>query len=160
PLDEHPDHGALGRFSLLAILAEAARPAPRVLGYEVHGRGGWPACRVIAGDVPAVPPGCAGLPRWMALFLDPGTLAAQQALIRESRRQLGPTLLRYAQSHEVFAADVAIDVDRPASPWRPGMRRRGRSVAITVPRDACIVDPAAGDRLRLRYLRGGTLEER
>src|SRR5262245_33131646 len=61
PLDEHPDHGALGKFSLLAILAEAARPRPRVLGYVVHGRGRWPACRVIAGDVPAVPPGCAGL---------------------------------------------------------------------------------------------------
>jgi len=160
PLDEHPDHGALGRFSLLAILAEAARPGPRVLGYVVHGGGRWPACRVIAGDVPAVPPGCAGFPRWVALSLDPGAVAGKQALIREYRTQLGSTLLRYARSHELFAADIAIDVGRAASPWRPGLRRRGRSVEITVPRDACVADPAAGDRLRLRYLRGAAVEER
>jgi LmbE family N-acetylglucosaminyl deacetylase len=160
PLDEHPDHGALGKFSLLAILAEAARPGPRVLGYVVHGHGRSPACRVIGADAPAVPPGCAGFLSWTAVSLDPGAVAGKQALIREYRTQQGSTLLRYARSHEIFAADLAIDVGRAASPWRPGIRRRGRSVEITVPRDACVMDPAAGDRLRLRYVRGGAIEER
>ncbi len=160
PLDEHPDHRAIGEFALLAILGETGRPRPRVLGYVIHGANRWPACNAFGRGVSVVPPGCAGLRHWIAVRLDHEQLAAKQAVIGRYRTQLGPTLFRYATPTETFATDVTVTANRAASPWRPAVHRDAHGIAITMPRAPCLVDATAGDRLRLRYFRAGALEER
>ena len=159
-LDGHPDHVAVARFTLLAVLAATVSPGPRLLGYVVHGDRGWPACRVVGPAVPVVPPGCAGMLPWTGLLLAPSELERKEALIREYATQLGPALLHHARTQETFASDVSVPLGRAAAPWRPSLRRTARGIAITLPRTACGVDPAAGDRLRLRYFRGEALDER
>jgi LmbE family N-acetylglucosaminyl deacetylase len=159
-LDGHPDHVAVARFTLLAVLAATVSPGPRLLGYVVHGDRGWPACRVVGPAVPVVPPGCAGMLPWTGLLLAPSELERKEALIREYATQLGPALLHHARTQETFASDVSVPLGRAAAPWRPSLRRTARGIAITLPRAACGVDPAAGDRLRLRYFRGEALDER
>jgi len=49
--------GAPFAFTLLAILGEAARPGPRILGYVIHGEGRWPTCHAFGRDPSAIPPG-------------------------------------------------------------------------------------------------------
>ena len=157
-LDEHVDHYALGRFALLALLGEAPVPRPTVLGYLVHGKGRWPACGSIGlRSVPPLPPGCAALFPWTGLPVD---RTFKAGLIREYRTQLGATLLRHARAIESFAGGLVVEPGRPAAAWRPGVRPGADRIAILVPRTPCLVDPAAGDRLRLRYFRDGVLDER
>ena len=160
PRDEHPDHTAIGKFALLALLGETSGSRSRVLGYVVHGPAHWPACGTLRSAVPRIPPGCAGLSTWTGVPLGPSALAAKENVLRDYRTQLGPTLLRYTTPTEAFATDLVVVADRAASPARPAVHRTVGGVAIIVPRDRCLVDVAGGDRLRLRYFRAGVVEER
>ncbi len=161
PLDAHPDHRALGRFALLAVLAEFPQdPAPDLLGYLIHGGRSWPGC---GGDVHvdvSPPEGCAALLPWASFPLDAGTAALKATLIREYRSQLGSrgALLRYANANEPFVHGWIVRANRSMAPWRPGVHRDADAVLIEVPRVPCVLVP--GDRLRLRYVRRGEIAER
>jgi len=164
PLDGHPDHAALNRFALLAVLAEFSKKTePALLGYLIHGGRRWPASRrdPMASEPP--PEGCAGaLFPWTAVVLDGPGVQRKAALIAEYRSQVasGSRLLRYAARDEPFSTGQVIYGPRSMSPTRPGLRRTGRGIAIRVPRGDCVVDPGAEARLRLRFIRAGKIEER
>ncbi len=154
PLDEHGDHRALGRFALLALLAE--RPAlgmPRVLAYLIHAGRGWPARAVADACVPTLFP-------WSALFLDEAELGAKAALVRGYRTQLGPALLRYARREERFAVGEVVDAPRTPGPTHPGVLRAPGRIVIRVPRGVCVLPHDGGARLRLRFLEDDRVAER
>jgi len=157
-LDRHPDHAAVGRFAMLAVLEAPAEPD--VLAYLVHGGPGWPArsgrtdCRTIPR-----PAGCAAWFPWVSLRLDPGTTALKAALVEEYRSQLarGAALRPFAAENEPFARGATVRANRAMARWRPGVHRTSAGVVIDVPRAACGLEVA---KLRLRYVRDGRIEER
>ena len=163
-LDGHPDHAALNRFALLAVLAELSNETePVLLGYLIHGGRRWPASRrdPMASEPP--PEGCAGtLFPWTAMVLDGSAVRRKAALIAEYQSQVasGSRLFRYAGREEPFSIGQVIHGPRSMSPTRPGLRRAGRRIAIRVPRGDCVIDAGLEGRLRLRFMRAGKVEER
>ncbi len=164
PVDRHPDHAALNRFALLAILAEfSEEPEPALFGYLIHGGRQWPESGrdPVASESP--PEGCAGsLFPWTAVVLDGPGVQRKASLIAQYRSQVasGSRLFRYAGRDEPFATGQVIHGPRSMSPTFPGLRRTGQSIAIRVPRGECTVEPGRRDRLRLRFIRAGQIEER
>src|SRR5439155_968532 len=161
PLDRHPDHAALGRLTMLAMLEEPGQPD--LLAYLVHGGPGWPAHRRSAGcgTIPR-PGGCSASLAWADLRLDPPTIALKASLIEEYRSQLarGAVLRPFAAENEPFTGGVLVHANRAMSRWRPGVHRASGGVAIDVPRSACGADVAGGGRLRLRYVEAEEIQER
>jgi len=161
PLDRHPDHAALGRLAMLAMLEEPGEPD--LLAYLVHGGPGWPAHRGSAGcgTIPR-PGGCSASLAWADLRLDPPTIALKASLIEEYRSQLGrgAVLRPFAAENEPFTGGVLVHANRAMSRWRPGVHRASGGVSIDVPRSACGADVAGGGRLRLRYVEAGEIQER
>ena len=164
PLDRHPDHAALGRFAMLALLGESS-PArdPEVLAYLVHGDPGWPAQHGShgCGAIPR-PPGCSAAYTWTSFPLDAGAQALKADLIRQYPSQLGRggRLLPFAAANEPFTRGVVVRAGRSMSRGRAGVRRAPAQIDIDVPRAACDLDAGAGARLRLRFFRAGRIEER
>ena len=164
PLDGHPDHAALNRFALLAVVAEFAKePEPALLGYLIHGGQRWPLNRwnPMASEPP--PEGCAGaLFPWTALVLDEPSVQRKASLIAQYRSQVarGSRLFHYAGRDEPFATGQVIRGPRSMSPTRPGLRRAGRRIVIRVPRGDCVIDAGREGRLRLRFIHVGRIEER
>jgi len=163
-VDVHPDHAALARFALLAVLAESSRPrVPEILGYLIHGRRHWPAHAPDPMVCEPPPEGCAGsLFPWAALVLDPAEVMRKASLIEEYRSQVGRSrrLLRYASRDEPFARGEVVRAPRAMAAAHPGVHRTPDGVVARVPRGGCTVAPDGGDRIRLRFLRGGGVEER
>src|SRR5439155_195721 len=161
PLDRHPDHAALGRLAMLAMLEEPGEPD--LLAYLVHDGPGWPAHRGSAGcgTIPR-PGGCSASLAWADLRLDPPTIALKASLIEEYRSQLGrgAVLRPFAAENEPFTGGVLVHANRAMSHWRPGVHRASGGVSIDVPRSACGADVAGGGRLRLRYVEAGEIQER
>jgi len=141
PLDRHPDHAALGRLTMLAMLEEPGQPG--LLAYLVHGGPGWPAHRRSAGcgTIPR-PGGCSASLAWADLRLDPPTIALKASLIEEYRSQLarGAVLRPFAAENEPFTGGVLVHANRAMS--------------------ACGADVAGGGRLRLRYVEAEEIQER
>ena len=160
-LDRHPDHAALARFAMLAVLGESPPVGgPGLLAYLVHAGPGWPAHHGGGCGTTARPPGCNAAYPWMSFALDPGTRALKGAFIGEYRSQLarGADLLRFAAANELFTGGVVVRADRVMSRARPGVHRTATGIAIDIPRAACAVDDGA--RLRLRFFRANQIEER
>jgi len=157
-LDQHPDHRALNRFALLALLAERLTADPsEVLGYLVHARD-WPG----ASDG-LLPPGCPGTTfPWTRLELGADAVARKARLIETYRTQVGHSgrLLHFAGPTEPFAREDPIRAPHAMGPTRPGLHRTDRAITIHVPRDACVTEPGVGDRLRLRFIGAAGVEER
>jgi LmbE family N-acetylglucosaminyl deacetylase len=144
-LDEHPDHRALNRFGLLALLGERTRVRPRdVLGFPIHAGRGWP------GDGPL--PACARqiLP-WRRLDLGTDVVLEKSSLIGLYRTQVSRGLLRYARPEEPFGVGNVVPAGRLVGPTHPGVQRRPDGIVVSVPRGDCVL--AAGDGLRLRFFR-------
>ncbi len=161
PLDRHPDHAALGRFAMLAVLGDSPPTGgPELLAYLVHGGPGWPAHHGDGCGVMPRPQGCSGEYPWLSFPLDAGTQALEAALIREYRSQLGhgPDLLRFATANELLTSGVVVRANRAMAPARAGVHRTATRIAIDIPRTACGLD--AGARLRLRFFRANQIEER
>lgn len=156
PLDQHADHHALDRFTLLAVLGELdAAPEPELLGYLIHGGRDWPV----------VPPRDACLRTvfpWTRMLLGPPAVAEKAALLHRYATQVGRggRLMLFAGRNELFARGEVLHANRPMSAVRPGVHRAPGGVVIRVPRSPCALDLAAGDRLRLRFFRAGAIEER
>lgn len=157
-LDAHPDHRALNRFALLALLAEHAKDDwPHVLGYLIHATG-WPAD---PGDfLGASCPGSLFL--WTGLPLGGDAVLRKATLIDGYRTQIGRgrRLLRFARPMEPFAREDVIRAPAAMTPMRPGLHATARAIVIHVPRAPCNAHPEAGDRLRLRFFDAAGLEER
>ena len=157
-LDAHPDHRALNRFALLALLGEHAKGHwPHVLGYLIHATG-WPAD---PGDfLRASCPGSLFL--WTGVPLGRDAVLRKAALIGDYRTQIGHTrrLLRFARPMEPFAREDVIRAPAAMAPTRPGVHVTAGVVVIHVPRGPCVAHPEAGDRLRLRYFDAAGVEER
>jgi LmbE family N-acetylglucosaminyl deacetylase len=164
PMDGHPDHAALNRFTLLAVLAELGNePEPVLFGYLIHGGPQWPEGGRDPMAFEPPPEGCAGtLFPWTALVLDEPGVRRKAALIAEYRSQAasGSRLFRYAGRDEPFATGQVIHASRSMSPMRPGLRQTERSIEVRVPRGDCVVEPGREGRLRLRFIRAGRIEER
>lgn len=163
-IDAHPDHAALARFALLAVLAESSRPRlPEILGYLIHGHRQWPAHGPDPMACEPPPDGCAGsLFPWAALVLDPAEVMRKASLIEGFRSQIGRSrrLFRYASRDEPFARGEVVRAPRATAPSHPGVHRTAHGVVARVPRGGCTVEPDAGDRIRLRFLREARVEER
>ena len=154
-VDAHPDHRALNRFALLALLGEADRLP--VLGYLIHAKR-WPSD---AGDPRLT--SCAGaLFRWDALSLSRAAVERKTALIETYRTQVGHSrrLLHFANPIEPFAREDATLMPQAMGLMRPGVQRTSHRIIIRVPRGPCVADPDASDRLRLRFFGAGGVEDR
>ena len=161
PLDRHPDHAALGRFAMLAVLGDSPPTGgPELLAYLVHGGPGWPAHHGDGCGAMPRPPGCSEAYPWLSFPLDAETQALEAALIREYRSQLGqgPDLLRFATANELLTSGVVVRANRAMAPARAGIHRTATRIAIDIPRAPCGLD--AGARLRLRFFRANQIEER
>jgi len=160
-LDRHPDHAALGRFAMLAVLGDSPpMGGPELLAYLVHGGPGWPAHHGGGCGAMPRPPGCSEAYPWLSFPLDAETQALEAALIREYRSQLGqgPDLLRFATANELLTSGVVVRANRAMSRARAGVHRTATRIAIDIPRAPCGLD--AGARLRLRFFRANQIEER
>lgn len=164
PLDEASETRALGRFTLLALLAERARePLPAMLGTLLHGHRRWVHRPRDPKEVEAPPDGCPGaLYRWTALVLDPAAVYRKLHAIEEHRAspEDAKRRLRYAGTIEPFGLGATVAAPRAASSGRPGVHASASRVVVRIQVGACAIDPEGRDQLRLRYFRAGRLEER
>ena len=156
PLDEHPDHRALNRLTLLALLGEwREREDPELLAYLIHAGHDWP---------PGAPsdPCTQRLFPWTRLVLDRVTQEEKSALIRDYGSQLGRrgAILRFARPEEPFVRGQIIRADRPVGRTHPGVDRVPEGVVVRLLRTRCILGADREDRLRLRFFRAGSVEER
>jgi len=164
PMDGHPDHQALNRFTLLALLGEHPKGrTAELLGYLIHGSRRWHTEPFGADTTEPAPEGC---PRllfpWAELQLDRAAALRKATLIAGYRTQVGHSqrLFRYAARDEQFALGQVVRGPRPMSERHPGVHWTPGGIVIRVPRAACVIATARDERLRLRFFRAGNIEER
>jgi len=116
PNDEHPDHRALGAFTILAVAMEQAEdPAfqPRLLGYLVH-YGLYPQPFGLKPQASLCPPRLLEpIGTWQQWQLSPGELAAKREAVdayRSQQRVLGPFLHGFVRQNELYMDVDAVTV--------------------------------------------------
>jgi N-acetyl-1-D-myo-inositol-2-amino-2-deoxy-alpha-D-glucopyranoside deacetylase len=125
PKDTHPDHWASGAFVALAIAAENAQPAPRLLCYLTH-RADYPLPRGLHTIAPLLPPLRTVLPlaTWgkVGLAADSRDVKGVAVGRYESQLALLGTFLRsFVRSNELFCSLAQPTPARlaPAQPAAP-----------------------------------------
>lgn len=108
PLDQHPDHAAVGE--LVQRLMSARTASASVLYWIVHGGHRWPVPRRYAPTTPLQPPPHARTLGWSSWPLTPAERDTKLAVLRLYASQweiMRPFMAAFARGNELFTADAA-----------------------------------------------------